>query len=277
MAETTAIAWTDSTFNPWHGCNKVGPGCDNCYAERDSKRFNGDKVLWGVNAQRITMSENYWKQPIKWNKRAVELGVRHKVFCASMADVFDKNAPEGAREKLWGLIKATPNLDWLILTKRIGNAKSMLPSDWSEGYSNVWLVITVVNQEEADRDIPKLLALPAAVRGLSMEPLLSKVSLREFSPFSVAYGMTSLLNSHQTFGGIDWVIVGGESGSSARPMNHDWARSLRDQCKFVNVPFFFKQLSQANSKSFKDYETFPADLKVREFPLNGSANQEWNK
>lgn len=229
MAENSKIEWTHHTFNPWHGCSKVSPGCDNCYAERDSKRFNGDKVLWGVNADRLELSDSYWKQPIKWDKRSAEKGVRERVFCASMADVFDKNAPEGARERLWALIKATPNLDWLLLTKRIGNAKTMLPDDWGKGYPNVWLVISVVNQEEADRDIPKLLDTPAKVRGLSMEPLLGEVKLDGYFDIGIwKYG-------------IDWVIVGGESGNEARPMHPEWVVTLRDQCKAAGVPFFFKQ------------------------------------
>lgn len=227
MAETTGILWTNSTFNPWHGCSKVGPGCDNCYAERDSQRFNGDKVLWGVDAERLTLSDHYWKQPLKWNKRAGELGYRHRVFCASMADVMDKNSPDGARERLWALIKSTPNLDWLILTKRIGNAKSMLPPDWGNGYPNVWLMITVVNQAEADRDIPKLLQTPAVIRGLSMEPLLGPINLTQW--ISVPENQNL------------WSIVGGESGPNARPMHESWVESLHDQCKQYNTPFFFKQ------------------------------------
>lgn len=274
MAEITLIPWADATFNAWIGCNKVGPGCENCYAERDSKRFHGDKVLWGVNAQRITMSENYWKQPIKWDKKAAEKGVRQRVFCSSMADIFDKNAPEGIRDRLWALIKATPNIDWLILTKRIGNAKSMLPPDWGDGYKNVWLIITVVNQEEATRDIIKLIDTPAAVRGLSMEPLLGEVSLRWLPAFpenapTTAQSPSGTTNEYDGLRKLDWIIAGGESGCNARPMNLDWARSLRDQCKAANVPFFFKQLSQSSSKSFKDYTSFPEDLKVREFPKNG--------
>lgn len=244
MAESTGISWTDSTFNPWHGCSKVGPGCDNCYAERDSKRFNGNKTLWGVNADRLTLSDNYWNQPIKWNKRAGELGYRHKVFCASMADVFDKNSPEGARERLWELIKATPNLDWLILTKRIGNAKTMLPSDWGNGYKNVWLMITVVNQTEADRDIPKLLETPAAVHGLSMEPLLGYVKIPQWFIRDERYADPRIVKNK-----IGWVITGGESGPNSRPMHESWVKYIHHQCKENNVPFFFKQWGEYVSSS----------------------------
>lgn len=257
MSENSKIEWTHHTFNPWHGCTKISPGCDHCYAERDSKRFNGDKVLWGVDASRLTLSENYWKQPIKWNKRAGELGVRERVFCASMADVFDTNAPDGARDRLWSLIKATPNLDWLLLTKRIGNAKKMLPADWNEGYPNVWLVITVVNQIEADRDIIKLLNTPAAIRGLSIEPLLSSIILQPCwlnngcgvgDDEDMATSKCFRCSNHNNTIGcawpsqkLNWVIVGGESGKNARKMHVDWVRSLRDQCKSTKTPFFFKQ------------------------------------
>lgn len=243
MAENSAISWTSHTFNCWHGCAKISPGCDNCYAERESQRFNGDKVLWGANAERLTLSDNYWKQPLKWNKRASEKGIRERVFCASMADVFDVNSPEGVRERLWALIKETPNLDWLILTKRIGNAKKMLPSDWGDGYPNVYLMISVVNQEEANRDIPKLLNTPAAIRGLSMEPLLGPISFR-WARWVDHDEMHQLKGSVHHLDGllnIDWVIVGGESGPNARPMNPKWARDIRDQCALAHVPFFFKQ------------------------------------
>lgn len=145
-----------------------------------------------------------------------------------MADVFDNRAPAGERERLFAVIRATPHLDWLLLTKRIGNAVRMLPHDWNDGYANVWLGISVVNQVEADRDIPRLMATPTRLRFLSMEPLLGPVQLDP-----------EWLSGDRA--GVDWVIVGGESGRCARPMNPDWARSLRDQCERAEVPFFFKQ------------------------------------
>jgi protein gp37 len=262
MAENSKIEWTHHTFNPWHGCSKVSPGCDNCYAERDSNRFNPTKTLWGVDADRLELSEKYWATPHKWNQRAAVNGVRERVFCASMADVFDKNAPEGARERLWQLIKDTPHLDWLLLTKRIGNAKTMLPDDWGNGYLNVWMVISVVNQEEANRDIPKLLSTPAAIRGLSLEPLLGAIELFQSVSCKWCRGMGYSLHGPDEIpcsacdgfeanpveelmnSGIDWVIVGGESGSNARPMHPDWVRSLREQCKWAVIPFFFKQYGE---------------------------------
>lgn len=257
MAENSSIQWTTHSFNSWVGCQKVGPGCDNCYAERDSKRFFSKKVLWGENAERLTLSENYWKQPIKWNKRAGETGIRERVFCSSMADVMDKNSPVGVRERLWDLIKATPNLDWLIVTKRIGNAKKMLPADWGNGYQNVWLISTIVNQAEADRDIPKLLDTPAFIRGLSMEPLLGPVQIPQWfirdEPYSIPRN-------------IDWIIAGAESGPHARAMDLSWVNDLQAQCSKNKVPFFVKQLTGIKGKAIKDISLFPADLQIREYP-----------
>lgn len=228
MAETSKISWTDSTFNPWIGCAKVSPGCDFCYAEVSSPSRTL-KINWGPREPRHLTSNSNWNLPKRWNNQYeafyAEHGRRQRVFCASLADVFDVQADPAWRAKLWELIKATPNLDWLILTKRVGNVKNMLPADWGKGYPNVWLGISVVNQTEADRDIPKLLEIPAAMRWLSMEPLLGPVVL----PTGFVW--------------LDWVIVGGESGPNARPMNPEWVYALHAQCtdRAMGVPFFFKQ------------------------------------
>lgn len=253
MAENSNIEWTRHTFNPWIGCQKVGPGCDHCYAEAwDARGMQGVGRRWGPHAPRTRTSASNWRSPIKWNKAAE--GTRHRVFCASLADVFDNHPsilPEW-REDLWALIRATPNLDWLMLTKRPGNIAKMLPPDWGRGYPNVWLGCTVVNQEEADRDVPKLLAVPAAIRFLSMEPLLGPVDLgmiwlRRFggkpTDLSNRLGdyVQPLRGNFTDSPKINLVIVGGESGPHARPMHPDWARSLRDQCGAAGVPFFFKQ------------------------------------
>lgn len=264
MSEKTEIAWTDSTFNPWWGCQKVGPGCDSCYAESLDRRTGG--AHWGPGAERRRTSVKNWNDPIRWNKKAdaffAEHGRRQRVFCASMADVFDNEVDPQWRNDLWELIWATPNLDWLLLTKRIGNVPAMLPFEWGNGmidhWPNVWIGATVVNQTEADRDIPKLLAVPAAKRFLSIEPLLGPVNLRnlnedkevneldclkpytwdeEIEPWRQSpAGLIGPMHA-----GIDWVIVGGESGHGARPMHPDWARSLRDQCDAAGVAFMFKQ------------------------------------
>ena len=225
MAETTNIAWTDSTMNPWIGCSKVSPGCDHCYAEGEAKRRGW--AQWGPGEPRMLTSDNYWKQPLIWDRKAKAAGRRHRVFCASLADVFDNEVPQEWRVRLLNLIDATPNLTWLLLTKRIGNAAKMLPRD---PLPNIWLGTSVVNQEEADRDIPKLRDTPAEVRFISYEPALGAV---DFTPW--------LPNPPYEPLGIDWIIAGGESGRGARPMHPNWARSVRDQCKAAGVPFFFKQ------------------------------------
>jgi protein gp37 len=266
MSENSKIEWTHHTFNPWWGCAKVSPGCDHCYAERDAGRFTPDKILWGVDAERREFGDKHWNEPLKWDKKAAAAGERHRVFCASMADVFDKNAPTGARQRLLSLIADTPNLDWLLLTKRIGNAARMLNDacqhdgrlmDANDRYRplpNLWLGASIVNQEEADRDIPKLLQVPAAVRFLSMEPLLGPVDLRRHvwkccgNPIEGHPGdgwMTPpdppACCNEPDRSDLDWVIVGGESGPKARPMHPDWAYNLRDQCVEAGVPFLFKQ------------------------------------
>lgn len=263
MAETK-IEWTHGpngeigyTFNPWIGCSKVSPACDHCYAESWDKRFSstgGHALRWGPKARRTRTSKTNWNLPLKWNQEAARLGVRRRVFCASLADVFDNAVPPEWRCDLIALIAETPHLDWLLLTKRIGNAHQMLIDaskhalGWT-AFPNVWIGATICNQEEADRDIPKLLAVPAAKRFLSMEPLLGPVDLTRLSPklFSAkANALTGIWNwedgpSKPESPPLDWVIVGGESGPHARPMSPDWVRSLRDQCRAAGVPFFFKQ------------------------------------
>jgi protein gp37 len=261
MGENSPIEWTDHTFNPWWGCAKVSPGCDHCYAERDAGRYQPGRPLWGVDAERRTFGEHHWNEPLRWERKAVRENRRLRVFCASMADVFDKNAPEGARERLWAVMKATPHLDWLVLTKRIGNAARMLPADWGAGYPNVWLGISVVNQEEAERDVPKLGQIPAAIRFLSCEPLLGPIS---FEGLWVEHANPAI--HENILERVHWMIVGGESGGKARPMDADWADRLRRQCESIGVAFFMKQGSQANWPAFKRFDLFPASLQVRQWP-----------
>lgn len=230
MAETTKIEWTDHTFNAWTGCTKVSPACDHCYAESWAKRSG--IVEWGNHPRRRT-SEAYWLQPLKWNGRAEKEGVRRKVFCCSLADVFDNQAPTAWREDLWRLIWATPALDWLLLTKRPQNIVKMLPNHTGRPwpYPNVWLGTTVENQEEAVRRIPHLLDVPATIKFLSCEPLLGPIRFSDVPGFN---RVSLSLNNW-------WVIAGGESGPGARVTNPAWARSLRDQCAIPGVPFFWKQ------------------------------------
>ena len=260
MAESSNIAWTKSTFNPWIGCTKVGPGCDNCYAEsQDARKIFQGETHWGSGVSRMRTSASNWNQVRRWNKQApdTEFAGRHgywPVFSASLADVFDNEVPDEWRNDFWALVRECKNLTFLIVTKRIGNARRMLPEDWGAGYQNVHLIITVTDQTEADRDIPKLLSTPAAKRGLSMEPLLGPVDLSRHlwkccgcpEPGHPGDGWTTppdpptCCNCPEP-AELHWIIVGGESGANARPMHPDWARSLRDQCKSAGASFFFKQ------------------------------------
>ncbi|WP_304350523.1 phage Gp37/Gp68 family protein [Comamonas testosteroni] len=261
MAENTKIEWTDHTFNPWEGCQKVGPGCDHCYAETRNARYAGGQAInWGPGAPRRLTSASNWNKPLAWNANHeaffAEHGRRQRVFCASLADVFDNAVNPSWRIDLFGLILKTPHLDWLLLTKRIGNVNPML-DEMAHGNDpdlslldmmplpNVWIGATIVNQEEADRDIPKLLAVPAKVRFLSMEPLLGPVDLTgEYLKAKLGeYPFKGLPAEHRTqlLEMLDWVIVGGESGPGARPMHPAWARSLRDQCQAAGTAFLFKQ------------------------------------
>lgn len=271
MAENSKIEWCDHTFNPWIGCTRVGPGCDHCYAEAFATARLG--VAWGIGAERRRTLASTWDQPRRWNNRAVKLGIRYRVFCASLADVFDNQVPLEWRAELFQLIRDTPQLDWLLVTKRIGNAAAMIAAAGGMP-DNVWLGATIVNQAEADRDIPKLLATPASVRFLSMEPLLGPVDLEvawhgENSLYSECWGDCAWCeNGHPPLhncashrqseadwmkgrSGVDWVIVGGESGPGARPMHPEWVRSLRDQSRDADVPFLFKQWGEWSPREWK--------------------------
>lgn len=235
MAENTKIEWADHTFNPWIGCMKVGPGCDHCYAETwDARGLQRQPGRWGPEAARTRTGVANWNKPRAWNRAAIAEGRRARVFSASLADIFDNHASisETWRHDLASLIVATPHLDWLLLTKRIGNAAGMLRRMFPGGVPrNIWLGATIVDQKEADRDIEKLRQTKAdldlSVAFLSMEPLLGPVDL---GPVLSCPGPS-----------IDWIIVGGETGSGARPMNAGWVRQIRDQCEKRNVPFLFKQ------------------------------------
>lgn len=245
MSANSKIEWTDHTFNPWIGCTKVSPACDHCYAQVSTpSRTLG--VMWGPGEARRRTGTSTWSAPRRWNAQAdafmAKHGRRQRVFCASLADVFDNEVGDHWRADLFGLIDATPGLDWLLLTKRIGNVKDMLrrilrPDTMP---SNVILGATICNQDEADRDIPKLLATPARRRFLSIEPLLGPINLN-YTRQRIQAQRSQLARAINGETWIDWVIVGGESGHQARLMHPDWARSLRDQCLAAGVPFLFKQ------------------------------------
>jgi protein gp37 len=254
VAESTGISWTDSTFNPWIGCTKVSPGCEHCYAEALDKRHKWRGVThWGVRVERMRTSESSWRGPRQWAREAPQFFEKHgrkrRVFCASLADVFDNEVPAIWRADLFDLIISTQELEWLILTKRIGNVSAMMRDILRVNGlpRNVWLGISVVNQAEADRDIPKLFEVSARIRFLSCEPLLAPIDLTEamrchvcgYSKADCALHMDHHLCRGP--GPIDWVIVGGESGPNFRVMRTEWAHDLRQQCDRAGVPFFFKQ------------------------------------
>lgn len=233
MAENSGIEWTDHTFNPWIGCTKVSAACDFCYAEAwDARRLQGGPSRWGPRAVRTRTKT--WGNPVKWQRKARAEGRRYRVFCASLADVFDnhKTILQEWRTDLWRLISDCPDLDFLMLTKRPQNIRRFLPDDWGDGYANVWLGATVESQKEADR-LSALVDVPAVVHFLSMEPLLGPVDL----------------SAH--IDRLEWVITGGENGRNYRPADPDWFRSLRDQCAAANVPFLFKQWEGESQKIIK--------------------------
>lgn len=261
MAENSKIEWTDHTFNPWVGCTKVSPACDHCYAEGWAKR-TGNAALWQGERRRTTPAN--WRKPIKWDTAAAIAGVRAKVFCASLADVFDNQAEPEWRADLWRLIEITPNLDWLLLTKRPQNIAKMLPHNWGGGWPNVWLGTTVENQDEADRRIPHLLRVPATVHFLSCEPLLDHVDLTSIDPTGEqrrigANGWSAIWkNNGLGRRWIDWVITGGESGHGWRDTPVGAFERIHEQCSRYGVACFHKQ--QPNKAPI------PPHLMVRQFP-----------
>ena len=229
MSKDSRIEWTHHTFNPWWGCTKVSAGCKHCYAETWARRLGKD--FWGAKAERRELSPAYWKQPASWNSLAKSERKRARVFCASMADVFeDRRDLDDRRARLWQVIVDTPHLDWLLLTKRPENVSKLAPwkDDWP---SNIWLGATAENQRWLDKRMPFLTSTGAKTLFLSCEPLLGPIDLTSWLQAA------ELGRARQ----IDWVIGGGESGHQSRPMNPEWVRGLRDQCVTGGIRFHFKQ------------------------------------
>jgi protein gp37 len=274
MGETTEISWTDHTFNPWAGCTKVSPACDNCYAEKDTNRRG--YVQWGKDAARRRTSPSYWKQLEKWNKSARKEGVRRRVFIGSWCDIMeDRTELQVIREELYPIIEGSDWLDILMLTKSPQNFRKFLPASWLEKpLPNVWGMTTMESQNFMWR-VESLLSTPFAIRGVSMEPLLGPVHMKFVRNRCVrCEGAVDLFTdnpygswkagvpanddhrrsvwcarcgfSYDDVSRIDWVIVGGESQVGSRAMNPDWARHLRDQCVFAEVAFHFKQWGEHN-------------------------------
>lgn len=266
--QNSKIEWTHHTFNPWWGCQRVSPGCEHCYAETLANRYG--HAVWGPakTTPRRMMSANYWKQPLKWHKAAQAAGERQRVFCASMADVFEDHPDlREPRARLFDLISETPSLDWLLLTKRPENVMQMLV-DAGRGFQDlppwVWLGTSVEDQRRANERIPLLLDIPARVRFLSCEPLLGPVILRDEWRYPM-YAKDDPRYFHLGGRGVDWVIVGGESGHGARPMSADWARSLRDQCQAAGVAFHFKQWGE-HTPYYEAIDPKTGRLETREYP-----------
>jgi len=341
MAEATKISWATSTFNPVRGCVEVSPACDHCYAREMAKRNPAILGVWGHAGTRVVAAVRQWQEPLKWDAAAGKAGERRRVFCASLADIFEdwpgrmvdsqgnvlwfkdericsagKLTPrllpgdrpatmDDARGALFTLIQNTPNLDWLLLTKRPENVEPILRriTDTVEGretslwailptLKNVWIGTTVENQEQAEKRIPILNNIPAAVRFLSVEPMLGPIDLTQLRhneyQWNVLSGEISYLGvgtgPNKPTQAVQWLICGGESGPNARPFKVEWARSLREQCRKGGVPFFLKQLGAKPCTDnfggpfraggfFKlkdshggDPSEWPEDLRVRELP-----------
>jgi len=321
------IQWTTHTFNPWRGCTKVAAGCANCYADAQAKRNPGTLGVWGNGGMRVVASEAMWREPVKWDKAAevCRQGIgncqycserefdgceacggpfgRPRVFCASMADVFEdwkgpihrsngeivtcpisglQSDMQSARRRLFRLIDDTPNIDWLLLTKRPENIRGMWPDfetylvdstgrplPLRHGRKNVLLGTSIATQEDADRNVPELLECRplAAKLFLSIEPMVGPVNLRDIKHrrrigWNVLEG--SYFQEMGDGGGIvsrsrqrvDWVIVGGESGPHARPCRVEWIRDIVRQCNAAGVPCFVKQLGANVACRSKDREEF---------------------
>jgi protein gp37 len=265
MGENSAISWTDHTFNPWIGCTKVSPGCANCYAERDMDHRHG-KAKWGKGQPRVRTVASTWAQPLKWDRAAAKAGRRDRVFCASLADVFDPEVPIEWLADLLALIDQCPHLDWLLLTKRpqliaercdLASHGNGAAWNFAKHMPNVWLGTSVEDQQRAETRIPELLKVPAAKHFLSCEPLLGPVDLTNLRMGTCEEcGTTIFANAIDSneccsccvegpegldWRKLDWIIVGGESGPQARPMHPAWARGLRDQASSAGIAFHFKQ------------------------------------
>ncbi|NBW11354.1 MAG: DUF5131 family protein [Caulobacteraceae bacterium] len=325
MGKNSKIEWTDHTFNPWRGCQEVHTGCDNCYARTLARRNPAVLGVWGPNGTRVVASEAQWRQPLKWDREAAADGVRRRVFCASLADVFEdwrgpmvdsagrtlyvhdcQPSPEpdryvamsadgpGAlleierdniepgmvrlltlddvRVRLFWLIDATPNLDWIYVTKRPENVRRMWPKNGfpdagvpgtlgkHRHFPNVWLLTSISDQKTADAMVPELLKCRdlCPVLGVSAEPLLGPVDLGEAIKCRCSESISECQYCDMCLDSVlDWVIIGGESGPDARCCDVEWIRDLVSQCKTACVPAFVKQLGSRQSTRLPDGERWP--------------------
>lgn len=282
MGEQSKIEWTHHTFNPWWGCVRVSPACEHCYAETFAKRVG--QQVWGARAPRREMSEQHWAQPLRWDAKAEAAGERHRVFCASMADWAERHADpvvnawlDAQRARLFALIERTRNLDWLLLTKRPENILDMVPGAWRTGGGprNVWLGTTAENEQYAARRIPALVEaranICAPVAFVSYEPALGQVDWSAY--------MEPIIISGIAFRGINWLIVGGESGAGARAFHTEWAEDAVLAARQHGVPVHVKQMGarpmragmvvQLVDRKGGDWMEWPRPLRVREYPEVG--------
>ena len=246
MGSETSISWTTHTHNPWIGCTKVSDGCEHCYAETLNHRWGNDN--WGKGKPRRVTSDANWKQPLRWDKEAYSLGRKDKVFCASLADVMDDEAPAGQRERLWELIDNTPNLIWQLLTKRPQRYMRYLPKEFK--YCNVWLGMSAENQENFEIRADHLIDASVdrgTVAFISYEPALGPLTLRTRPNWQ-----------------LDWLICGAESGANRRPMEKLWVESIQKECAERGTKFFMKQFGARTPE--EGARLIPAELLIREFP-----------
>jgi len=285
MADTS-IEWTDKVWNPVRGCIKVSPGCKNCYAETFAERFRGVKGHPYEQGFDLRLVLEKLNEPLRWKKP-------RRVFVNSMSDLFQDGVPDEYIGRCFDVMAQARRHTFQVLTKRPGRMRALVPtfaarhtaidgSGWP--LPNVWLGVSVENQHFADERIPLLLQTPAAVRFISAEPLLGPIDL-ERGGFALHRPTRSPRGKY--WPGLDWVIVGGESGPGARRFDLEWGRSLVEQCRECGVPCFIKQLGsrpdgwwtnalgpRLNSHGLTDKKggdpnEWPEDLRVREFPANG--------
>ena len=257
MGTETKIGWTNHTFNPWIGCTKISAGCDNCYAETLNHRWGNDN--WGKGKPRRVTSDSNWKEPIRWNKAAQAAGTKAKVFCASLADVMDDEAPDGQRKRLWDMIDNTPYLTWQLLTKRPQRYTSYLPSEGFR-HKNVWLGTSAENQHfyNIRWSVLRIIAEDfGLVSWISYEPALGPLSLDEY-----AITLSSSQDHYEDY--PDWLVCGGESGTNRRPMEQAWAENLQSECELAGVHFFMKQFSARTPDEGK--KLIPPHLLIHQFP-----------
>jgi protein gp37 len=254
MGKETTISWTDHTFNPWQGCTEVSPGCDNCYARVLDSRWGGPSH-WGKGVPRQTRGDDYWKQPVKWNAVAARADRRETVFCASMADVMDDEAPEGQRERLWELIDQTPNLVWQLLTKRPTRYTQYLPTEGFK-HGNVWLGTSAENQHFYE------------IRWPVLRIVARDFDLLSFVSYEPALGPLRILDLWRRDGGSpEWLICGGESGDGRRPMSQEWAEDVASDCEITGTKFWMKQMSARTPNA--GAKLIPAHLLIRQKPILG--------